>query len=68
MSYGTRRVRPRPRADSFDDVEAAFFPHELSVEEYDLLRRGVAEALRVQDQSGVVGPSARAAVIAEYGR
>jgi hypothetical protein len=38
--------------DSFDDVEAAFFRHELSVEEYELLRRVVAEALRAEDQSG----------------
>jgi len=37
--------------DSFDDVEAAFFRHELSVEEYELLRRAVAEALRDEDQS-----------------
>jgi hypothetical protein len=32
--------------DSFDDVEAAFFRHELSAEEYELLRHAVAEALR----------------------
>jgi predicted RNA polymerase sigma factor len=37
--------------DSFDDVEAAFFRHELSAEEYELLRRAVAEAPRAEDQS-----------------
>jgi hypothetical protein len=31
--------------DSFDDVEAAFFRHELSTEEYELLRSAVVEAL-----------------------
>ncbi len=35
--------------DSFDDVEAAFFRHELSAEEYELLRRAVAEALGADD-------------------
>ena len=30
---------------SFDDVEAAFFRHELSIEEYELLRRAAAEAM-----------------------
>jgi hypothetical protein len=34
--------------DSFDEVEAAFFRHDLSTEEYDLLRRAVAEALRAE--------------------
>jgi hypothetical protein len=38
--------------DSFDDVEAAFFRHDLSAEEYDRLRQAVAEALRTEDQSG----------------
>jgi hypothetical protein len=38
--------------DSFDDVEAAFFRHDLSAEEYERLRRAVAEALKSQDQSG----------------
>jgi hypothetical protein len=33
---------------SFDDVDAAFFRHELSVEEYELLRRAAVEALRAQ--------------------
>jgi hypothetical protein len=32
----------------FDDVEAAFFRHELSVEEYELLRRAAVEALSAQ--------------------
>lgn len=35
--------------DSFDDVEAAFFRHELSAEEYELLRRAAAEAPGVED-------------------
>jgi hypothetical protein len=30
--------------DSFDDVEAAFFRHDLSAEEYELLRRAATEA------------------------
>jgi predicted RNA polymerase sigma factor len=34
--------------DSFDDVEAAFFRHELSAEEYELLRRAVAEAPKAE--------------------
>jgi hypothetical protein len=34
---------------SFDDVEAAFFRHELSTEEYELLRRAVAEALDTEN-------------------
>jgi hypothetical protein len=38
--------------DSFDDVEAAFFRHELSVEEYELLRRVVTETLRAEEQGG----------------
>jgi len=38
--------------DSFDDVEAAFFRHDLSAEEYERLRRAVAEALKSQDQGG----------------
>jgi hypothetical protein len=33
---------------SFDDVEAAFFRHELSVEEYELLRRAAVEAMSAQ--------------------
>jgi hypothetical protein len=35
--------------DSFDDVEAAFFRHELSIEEYERLRRAVAEALDTEN-------------------
>jgi hypothetical protein len=38
--------------DSFDDVEAAFFRHDLSAEEYERLRRAVTEALGTEDQSG----------------
>jgi len=38
--------------DSFDDVEAAFFRHDLSAEEYERLRHAVAEALKSQDQTG----------------
>jgi len=37
--------------DSFDDVEAAFFRHELSAEQYDFLRRAVAEAPGAGDSS-----------------
>jgi hypothetical protein len=37
--------------DSFDDVEAAFFRHDLSAEEYQRLRQAVAEALTAEDQS-----------------
>jgi hypothetical protein len=35
---------------SFDDVEAAFFRHELSLEEYKLLRAVVTEAIQAQNQ------------------
>jgi hypothetical protein len=35
--------------DSFDDVEAAFFRHELSAGEYEFLRRAAAEAPGAQD-------------------
>jgi len=35
--------------DTFDDVEAAFFQHDLSAEEYERLRQAVAEAFRSQD-------------------
>jgi acyl carrier protein phosphodiesterase len=35
--------------DSFDDVEAAFFRHELSAEEYEFLRRAAAEAPGAED-------------------
>ncbi len=38
--------------DSFDDVEAAFFRHDLSAEEYERLRRAVAEALMDEDHNG----------------
>jgi hypothetical protein len=33
---------------SFDDVEATFFRHELSIEEYELLRRAAVEAMSAQ--------------------
>jgi hypothetical protein len=36
--------------DSFDDVEAAFFRHDLSVEEYNTLRAAMAEALQAEDR------------------
>jgi hypothetical protein len=36
--------------DSFDDVEAAFFRHDLSVEEYSKLRAAMAEALKAEDR------------------
>jgi hypothetical protein len=35
--------------DSFDDVEAAFFRHELSAAEYKFLRRAVVEAPGIED-------------------
>lgn len=35
---------------SFDDVEAAFFQHELTVEEFDTLRTAMAEALKAEDR------------------
>jgi hypothetical protein len=35
--------------DSFDDVEAAYFRHDLSAEEYEFLRRAAAEAPGVED-------------------
>jgi hypothetical protein len=41
------RAQEDPRPDvpgSFDDVEAAFFRHELSAEEYEFLRRAAAQA------------------------
>ena len=36
---------------SFDDVEAAFFRHELSPQEYQRLRAAMAEALHAEDPS-----------------
>lgn len=36
--------------DSFDDVEAAFFQHELSVREFDILKAAMAEALKAEDR------------------
>lgn len=36
--------------DSFDDVEAAFFRHDLSVEEYGSLKAAMTEALRAEDR------------------
>ncbi len=53
--------------DSFDDVEAAFFRHELSAEEYELLRATVAEALQAEDQSGG-SPGGGAGGLGEVGR
>jgi len=47
----TAQVQDDPGSDvpgSLDDVEAAFFRHELSVEEYELLRRAAVEALSAQ--------------------
>jgi hypothetical protein len=38
--------------DSFDDVEAAFFRHDLSADEYEVLRQAAAEALSAEDRSG----------------
>ncbi len=38
--------------ESFDDVEAAFFRHDLSPEEYELLRAAVADALQAEDEEG----------------
>ncbi len=35
---------------SFDDVEAVFFQHELSVEEFDTLKTAMAEALKAEDR------------------
>jgi hypothetical protein len=46
------RAQEDPSLDvpnSFDDVEAAFFRHDLSAEEYELLRRAVEEALKAED-------------------
>jgi hypothetical protein len=36
---------------SFDDVEAAFFRHELNVDEYKVLRAAMSEALQSEDQT-----------------
>lgn len=36
--------------DSFDDVEAAFFRHDLSVEEYNTLRAAMVEALEAENR------------------
>jgi hypothetical protein len=47
------RAQEDPGSDvpgSFDDVEAAFFRHELSAEEYEFLRRAVAEAPGAEDR------------------
>jgi hypothetical protein len=35
---------------SFDDVEVAFVRHELSVDDYEVLKAAMAEALRTGDQ------------------
>jgi hypothetical protein len=34
---------------SFDDVEAAFFRHDLSVDEYKVLKAAMAESLRAEE-------------------
>jgi hypothetical protein len=36
---------------SFDDVEVAFVRHELSVDEYNVLRAAMSESLRAEDQN-----------------
>jgi hypothetical protein len=36
---------------SFDDVEVAFVRHELSVDEYKVLRAAMSESLRAEDQN-----------------
>jgi len=46
------RAQEDPGSDvpnSFDDMEAAFFRHELSAEEYEFLRRAVAQAPGAED-------------------
>ena len=37
--------------DSFDDVEAAFVRHDLSVDEYKILKAAMVDALRAEDQN-----------------
>jgi hypothetical protein len=37
---------------SFDDVEVAFIRHELSVDEYKVLRAAMSESLQAEEQSG----------------
>jgi hypothetical protein len=37
---------------SFDDVEVAFVRHELSVDEYKVLRAAMAESLQAEDPDG----------------
>jgi hypothetical protein len=37
-------------SNSFDDVEAAFFQHELSVEEFDTLKAAMAEAVKAEER------------------
>lgn len=36
--------------DSFDDVEAAFFRHDLSIEDYVLLREAMHDAIKAEDR------------------
>jgi hypothetical protein len=36
--------------DSFGDVEAAFFRHDLSIEEFRVLKAAVLEAARAEDR------------------
>ncbi len=49
MAAGAQEDPGSDVPDSFDDVEAAFFRHDLSAEEYERLRCAVAEALKSQD-------------------
>jgi hypothetical protein len=44
MAAGAQEDPGSDVPDSFDDVEAAFFRHDLSAEEYELLRRAATEA------------------------
>jgi hypothetical protein len=39
--------------DSFDDVEAAFFRHDLSVEEYEHLRAAMDDSLKAEDRGEI---------------
>jgi hypothetical protein len=47
------RAQEDPDSDvpnSFGDVEAAFFRHDLTIEEFEILRTAVLEAARAEDQ------------------
>ena len=52
MAAGAQEDPGSDVPDSFDDVEAAFFRHDLSADEYELLRRAVAEAPGAEDEGG----------------